>query len=119
MQVVRNVKKMFERGDGHVHVLAASLRNVDHLLYSFWLGVELATAPAKILEQWAASKFPVAGENFLYAALDANQRSLTPISYKELDLNASWESFDLKHELTDKGIKKFVEDYKSTLAHAA
>jgi hypothetical protein len=34
-------------------------------------------------------------------------------------LKAPWESFDLKHELTDKGIKKFVEDYKSTLAPAA
>src|SRR6266568_7547734 len=57
MQVVRNIKKMFEPGDGHVQVLAASLRGIDHLLYSFALGVELATAPAKVMEQWAASKF--------------------------------------------------------------
>jgi transaldolase len=119
MQVVRNIKKMFERGDGHVQVLAASLRTIDHLLYSFALGVELVTAPAKILEQWAASKFPVPAESFLYTARDANHRPLTPIPYKELDLNAPWESFDLKHNLTDKGIKKFVEDYKSTLAPAA
>src|SRR6266568_4325685 len=33
MQVVRNIKKMFEPGDGHVQVLAASLRGIDHLLY--------------------------------------------------------------------------------------
>ena|SRR5258708_2861853 len=119
MQVVRNIKKMFERGDGHVHVLAASLRKVDHLLYSFALGVELATAPAKILEQWAASKFPSPGENFIYRVLDANRNPLRPIPYKELNLNAPWESFDMKHELTDNGIKKFVADYKSTLAPAA
>ena len=30
-----------------------------------------------------------------------------------------WDSFDLNHELTDKGIRKFVADYKSTLAPAA
>src|SRR5437763_6911227 len=49
MQVVRNIKKMYERGDGHVHVLAASLRTIDHLLYAFELGAELATAHGKIL----------------------------------------------------------------------
>ena len=119
MQVVRNIKKMFEPGDGHVHVLAASLRGIDHLLYSFALGVELATAPAKVMEQWAASKFRLPDESFRYVPLDKNHNPLRPIPHKELDLNAPWESFDLKHELTDKGIKRFVEDYKSTLAPAA
>jgi len=119
MQVVRNIKKMYERGDGHVHVLAASLRKIDHLLYAFGLGAELATAPAKILEEWAGSKYPLPGENFVYAGVDSNQNPLRPIPYKELNLDAPWESFDLKHELTDKGIRKFVDDYKSTLAPAA
>jgi hypothetical protein len=59
------------------------------------------------------------GENFVYAAVDSSQNSLRPIPYKELNLDAPWESFDLKHELTDKGIRKFVNDYESTLAPAA
>lgn len=46
MQVVRNIKDMYRHGDGHVHVLAASLRKMEHLLYAFGFGVELATAPA-------------------------------------------------------------------------
>lgn len=119
MQVVRNIKKMYERGDGHVHVLVASLRRVDHLLYAFALGAELATSPAKILEQWAAGGFKLPERNFRYEAVDTNGKALRPIPYKEMDLNASWESFDLKHELTDQGIKKFVADYKSALAPAA
>lgn len=119
MQVVRNIKKMYNAGDGHVHVLAASLRKLNHLLYAFALGAELATAPAKILEQWAADKFPLPDPNFIYEPVDAKNNALRPITYQELDLNAGWESFDLKHDLTDKGIKKFVEDYKSTLAPAA
>jgi transaldolase len=53
MDLVRNIKKMYERGDGHVHVLAASIRTVSHLLCSFARGAELATVPAKVLEQWA------------------------------------------------------------------
>ena len=31
MDLVKNIKKMYERSDGHVHVLAASIRNIDHL----------------------------------------------------------------------------------------
>jgi len=42
-----------------------------------------------------------------------------PTAYKELDLSGSWESFDLKHKLTDEGIRRFVDDYKSTLKAAA
>jgi len=102
-----------------VHVLAASFRKLEHLLYSFALGAELATSPAKILEQWAAAGFPLPDQNFRYQAVDKNGNALRPIPYKQLELNVSWESFDLKHELTDKGIKKFVDDYKSTLKSAA
>jgi len=51
--------------------------------------------------------------------MDKDGNALRLIPYKQLDLNASWESFDLKHELTDKGIKRFVDDYKSTLKSVA
>jgi transaldolase len=49
IDLVKNIKNMLRDGDGHVHVLAASIRHVDHLLASFALGVELATVPAKVL----------------------------------------------------------------------
>jgi transaldolase len=116
MDVVRNIKKMYSQGDGHVHVLAASLRKQEHLLYAFALRAELATAPAKILEQWAAAGSPLPEKDFEYNPVDPQGKSLTPVPYKELDLNTSWEKFDIRHELTDKGIDRFVSDYKSTLA---
>lgn len=119
MQVVENIRKMYEQGDGHVHVLAASLRKVDHLLYAFRLRCELATVPIKILEEWAKQQFPLAGDDFGYSAVDKNGKPLRLIPYQKLDLNAPWESFDLKHELTDRGIERFVDDSKSTLAPAA
>ena len=119
MQVVENIQKMYARGDGHVQVLVASLRKIDHLFYAFKLRCGLVTAPAKILEDWATRHFSQPGEDFVYSAVAKNERSLRKIPYQDLDLNASWESFDLKHELTDQGIKKFVDDYRSTLAPAA
>jgi transaldolase len=55
MGLVANIKKMYEGGDGHV--LAASFRKLEHLLYTFAMRAELATSPAKILEQWAPRVF--------------------------------------------------------------
>lgn len=119
MDVVRNIKKMYERGDGHVHVLAASIRHIDHLLASFAAGVELATVPAKVLVEWAANGFPMPDQNFSYKAVDANGKPLKAIPYKDLDLKRPWQSFDVAHELTTKGIQKFVADYRSTLKRSA
>jgi transaldolase len=119
MDLVRNIKKMYERGDGHVHVLAASIRTINHLLCSFFLGAELATVPSKVLQEWAGADFPMPDQDFKYKAVDAKGEALKPIPYQKLDLDQPWESFDLAHELTTKGILKFVADYRSTLKRSA
>ena len=119
MDLVRNIKKMYEHSDGHVHVLAASIRSVHHLLYSFALSAELATVPTKVLEEWAAIGFPMPGHDFRYQGVDAVGKPLRSIPYKELDLNLSWQRFDIAHELTTKGIQKFVADYQRTLRRSA
>jgi len=119
MDLVRNIKKMYDRSDGHVQVLAASIRTINHLLCSFFLGAELATVPSKVLREWAAAGFPMPNQDFKYKAVDAKGKPLKPIAYKELDLDLPWDSFDLAHELTTKGIQKFVADYQSTLKRSA
>jgi len=119
MDVVRNILNMYEAGDHHVHVLAASVRHLNHLLYSFALNAELATVPEKVLQAWAAQGTPLPDDNFIYDAVNSQGQPLKPIEYKELNLNASWESFDFYHELTTNGIRKFVADYESTLRKTA
>jgi len=61
IDLVKNTKTMYNNGDGHVHVLAASIRHLDHLLASFALGVELATVPANVLTEWAHERLSHAG----------------------------------------------------------
>jgi transaldolase len=75
MDLVKNIKKMYERGDGRVHVLAASIRTINHLLSSFLLGAELATVPSKVLQEWAAAGFPMPDKDFTYKAVDAKGKS--------------------------------------------
>jgi transaldolase len=119
MDLVRNIKKMYEAGDGHVQVLAASIRHLNHLLGAFALQAELATAPSKVWEEWATASFPLPGKDFVYKEVDKAGNPLIPIPYKSLDLNLPWESFDIRHELTAKGIQQFVADYKNTLKQSA
>ena len=119
MDVVKNIKTMYKDGDGHVHVLAASIRNIDHLLASFATGVELATVPAKVLMEWATKGFLMPDKSFSYKAVDASGKPLKAIPYKKLNLNLPWQSFDIAHELTTAGIQKFVADYRSTLRRSA
>jgi hypothetical protein len=45
--------------------------------------------------------------------------SAKPIPYEELDLAQQWESFDIGHKLTTRGLEKFVADYRKSLADTA
>ena len=113
MDVVKNIQRMFLKGDGHVSILAASIRSLEHLLYCFGLEIELVTVPAKILELWSSKNFPMPGKQFQYKA------SGKPIPYQELDLEQAWEAFDIRHELTRQGIEKFTADYRATVSRTA
>ena len=119
MDLLANIRKMYEAGDGHVLVLAASIRHLDHLLGAFALQAELATAPAKVWGEWAAASFPLPAKDFVYQGQDKSGNPLRPIPYESLDLGQPWEAFDIRHELTTKGIQQFVADYKSTLKQSA
>lgn len=119
IDLIRNIRKMYERGDGHVHILAASIRHLDHLLAAFAFGADLVTVPTKVLEEWAAKGFPLPGSDFKYMGKSSDGRTLKPLPYKSLDLDEPWEKFDIAHELTTKGIRRFVEDYQKTLKKIA
>ena len=119
MDLIKNIKRMYAQGDGHVHVLVASLRRLEHMLYTFALGAELTTVPVKLLEEWADAGMPQPDANYSYQAVDGNGKKLKPIAYKEIDLNADWQSFNIQHELTNRGIERFVADYRNTLDLAA
>jgi transaldolase len=115
MDLIKNIQKMYQAGDGHVHVLAASIRSTDQLLACFALGVELVTVPTKVLEAWAAKGFPMPDQDFTYKGVDVAGNALRPIPYRSINLIQPLDAFDLRHDLTKKGIEKFVEDFESTI----
>jgi transaldolase len=108
MDLIANICKMYQSGDGHVEVLVASVRSMEHFLKSIELGADIITAPLKILKEWAELKFPIS--NFQFP-----NTGLKPISYQQIDLNRPWQEYDIRHELTDKGIEKFAQDWNNLI----
>ena len=113
LDLVKNAQRMLASGDGHLLILAASIRNLEQLLCCFWLNVDLVTVPARVLTLWAEKGFPMPKADFQYRS------SAKPIPYEELDLALPWETFNITHELTTKGREKFATDYRKTLSDSA
>ncbi len=110
MDYIKNVVEMYKPSDHHVEVLAASVRSLDHLLYSLQLGCDIVTAPFKILEQWVGTGLKIPDGNYVYPA-----NNLKPIAYGNISLDKNWQEYDIKHELTDAGIKKFCQDWNNLI----
>lgn len=107
MDLINNMLFMYEQGDQHVEVLTASVRSMDHFMAALASGSDSITAPYKILKAWGDAGMPLPDESFRY------EPDLAQILFKDFDLNASWDSFDISHELTSKGIKQFSEDWNN------
>lgn len=111
MDLIENTIKMYKEGDGHVEVLVASVRNIDHFLRAIQLGADIITSPLSILKEWAETGMSIPDNTYSYKAPEGAEE----IPYKEVDLEKNWKEFDLHHDLTDKGIERFAEDWNNLL----
>lgn len=110
MDLVANILTMYEAGDGHVKLLAASIRSKNHLLYGLKLKSPALTLPFKIFTEWANGGFEIPTLAYVYDRPD-----LKSIAYEQLPLDNRWETYNISHELTDSGLEKFAEDWKKLL----
>jgi len=110
MQLVANILRMYKEGDGHVEVLVASVRSIDHVLGALNLSVPAMTMPFdKAFRPWAEAGFPLPDGDYEYKFTGKD------INYEKLDLSGDWRGFDIQHELTDAGLRKFVDDWNALL----
>lgn len=110
MDLIANIIKMYREGDGHVEVLTASVRTLEHLYCALHLGSDIITAPFKILKEWGEQGMPVPAGDYTF-----DPGELEKIPYREIPLSGSWHTYDISHELTDKGMEKFSEDWNSLI----
>lgn len=110
MDLIAHILRMFKKGDGHVEVLTASVRTLDHLLYALRLGSDIITAPFKTLKQWGENGLPIPSAGFVY-----NSHGLQAIPYRDVDLIKKWREYDIYHELTVKGMERFSADWNALI----
>jgi len=107
MQLLENIVRMYKQGDGHVEVLAASLRNQNHLLGAIQAHADIITSPWEVLKEWDSQD-----PNDTFAYETGNFKT---IPYQEMNLEQEWSAFDIFHDLTDKGIGRFADDWNKLL----
>lgn len=110
MDLIKNIVRLYRQNGSHVEVLSASVRSLDHFLYSIALGCDIITAPFSILKTWAEKGMPIPDASFSYARTD-----LREIPLENLDLTAPWQSFNLSHDLLTSGIDKFAKDWNALM----
>jgi transaldolase len=113
MDLIANILKMYRKGDGHVEVLTASVRKLDHLLFAIKLGSDIITAPLTILKEWGEKGLPMPENAYLY-----DRGKLTAIPYQDIDLLKKWQEYDISHDLTVKGIGLFSADWNALIKQA-
>ena len=110
MDLIAHILKMYAKGDGHVEVLTASVRSLDHLLYAIKLGSDIITTPFQILKEWGEKGLPIPGSDFKY-----DLHGLKGIPYKDIDISKNWREYDISHELTVKGMERFSADWNALI----
>lgn len=110
MDLIANIKRIYSSGDGHVEVLSASVRNINHLLGSIQAGADIVTLPGKLIREWVSQGAKTPDRDFVYNAGD-----LRSIPYQQFDLEKNWDEFDIRHNLTVAGVEKFAVDWNSLI----
>ena len=110
MDLIAHILDMYRSGDGHVEVLTASVRSLDHLLAALHLGSDIVTAPYDVLRLWAEKGLSLPAPSYRLP-----EKGLKPIPPRKIDLGQEWRTFDLHHELTTQGLEKFSRDWNALI----
>jgi len=110
IEFVKNIIHMYKQGDGHVEVLAASLRSLHQFYVCVHMGVDIITAGKKWIEAWHEDGLKVPSDTFQY-----KPENLKSIPYQELSLNKPFDTYDLDHPLAASALDQFADDWNNLI----
>jgi len=111
MALVANILRMYRSlGDGHVKVIAASIRRIDHIIYAISLACDIISIPFSVLTAWVNLGFPVPHQDFVY-----DTHHLIDIPYVNLLLTRDYLEYAYDHEMTFSGVSAFFADWQKAL----
>lgn len=111
MDLIGNVLRMYRNGDGHVKVIAASIRRIDHILYSLAMKCDCITIPFKVFTAWAALGFPTPSEHYEY-----DTHTNIHIAYKDILLTHKFLEYAYTDAKTEAGVAKFHKDWLTMIS---
>lgn len=124
MKLVENAMKMKNKLGFNCWILEASVRRVEHIKRGLLAGVEIITAPTKVLHEWfTLSKEKKEALKPLSYAQNLTKEEYWQPSQELLSINSIDEfikaietgRLDIHHELTDKGVIRFAQDWESII----
>lgn len=106
-----------------IWVLEASVRKLEHIQLGIDVKTELITAPAKLYREWFALSEDQQNSLTASYADDLKKPSLLKPSPELLSIDTIDEfmqviksrKLDIKHDLTDKGLVRFAQDWKTII----
>lgn len=108
MSLVFNIEQMYrEEGDGHVMVLAASIRSLEHVMLCFSRKIDIITSGPGVYKTWAEQGCVVPDETYQHIT------ERESIAYKVGILNQV--ELDISHDLTNVGLQRFADDWNNLL----
>ncbi len=105
IDLIRNILMMYRAWGSHVQVLGASIRGLEHLFECIIAGTDIVTIPVTVVKLWAAYGIE---KNPSEYPLEISERA--PIKYIDMP-KQDWVLYNIRHELTDKGVEKFASDW--------
>lgn len=120
LDLIKNIIRMYSGFDKmrnvekpHVLVLAASIRNLNHLYGSLSLEADIVTMPLKIIEEWVAE-----GKKIPDSSFNTSSPDLKKIPYEQIQFNEDFKAFNIEKAeggLLDEGLKRFANDWNNLL----
>ena len=106
LSLIRGIQDLYKDGDGHVSILAASIRDAHHLYELLNITVDILTAPLAVLQAYATNKDVLT---------EREDRGLNSIDGNSIVLGGPIDAYDITHPLTTAGLEQFVSDWNSAL----
>jgi transaldolase len=112
-RMYRDFNKSLNHTKSHVEILAASIRNPEHLYASIFLKADILTLPLKTIQEWIEQERWMPDERYR-----VDNKGLKSILYEDLRLDKDFTKYDVKKvdgDLLDEGLKRFAADWNNLL----
>ena len=107
MDLVQNLRRMYNEINSHVKVLGASIRSVKDLKMAL-KAADIVTAPFSVLKEWGEAGMPL--------TVEKDERNLKPIPYIEIEAREFNNLFyPFGYPLIGKGLQAFADDWNKLL----